>query len=175
LESHKVKLPVMGLMQSVWIRPLEALAMAKGGDAASAETLIETKPADCYLCLRVRGQIATERHDWPTAERWFKGATRQAPSLPFAFTEWGVERLTRGDADGAIAVLQRAHEVGPHFAEPLELTGEALMRKGDYSGAVAKFRESFRVQPRGVGRLAPAGASRFAQVINCRTYVIDGH
>jgi tetratricopeptide (TPR) repeat protein len=148
LDDHKVKLPVMGLMQSVWIRPLEALAMAKAGDVGGAETLIEVTSADCYLCLRVRGQIATEKHDWPTAERWFEEATRQAPSLPFAFTEWGVERLTRGDAEGAIAVLQRAHEVGPHFAEPLELTGEALMRKGDYSGAVAKFRLADELAPR---------------------------
>jgi tetratricopeptide (TPR) repeat protein len=96
----------------------------------------------------VRGQIATERHDWPTAERWFKEATQQAPSLPFAFTEWGAERLTRGDTDGAIAVLQRAHELGPHFADPLELTGEALMRKGDYVGAVAKFRLADESAPR---------------------------
>ena len=140
LENHKVKLRVMGLMQSVWIHPLEALAMAKEGDVASAETLIEKTPADCYLCLRVRGQIATEKHDWPTAERWFDEATRQAPSLPFAFSDWGGERLTHGDTDGAIAVLQRAHEVGPHFADPLELMGEALMRKGDYRSAVAKFR-----------------------------------
>ena len=122
--------------------------MAKEGDMASAETLIETTPADCYLCLRVRAQIAMEKHDWPKAERWFKEATQQAPSLPFAFTEWGVERLTRGDTDGAIAVLQRAHEVGPRFADPLELTGEALMRKGDYSGAVAKFRLADESAPR---------------------------
>jgi hypothetical protein len=68
LENHKVKLRVMGLMQSVWVRPLEALAMAKEGEVASAEALIETTPADCYLCLRVRGQIATAKHDWPTAQ-----------------------------------------------------------------------------------------------------------
>jgi hypothetical protein len=86
LENHKVKMPVMGLMQSVWIRPLEALAMAKEGDVASAETLIETTPADCYLRLRVRGQIATTKHDWPTAERRFDEAARQAPSLPFALS-----------------------------------------------------------------------------------------
>jgi tetratricopeptide (TPR) repeat protein len=147
LENHKVKLRVMGLMQSVWIRPLEALAMAKEGDVASAETLIETTPADCYLCLRVRGQIATAKHDWPTAEHWFNEATRQAPSLPFAFTDWGVERLTHGDIDGAIAVLQRAHEVGPHFADPLELMGEALVRKGDYRSAVAKFRSADEAAP----------------------------
>jgi tetratricopeptide (TPR) repeat protein len=147
LENHKVKLPVMGLMQSVWIGPLEALAMAKDGDVAGAEALIDKTPADCYLCLRVRGQIASAKRDWPTAERWFDEAVRQAPSLPFAFTDWGVERLTHGDTDGAIAVLQRAHEVGPRFADPLELMGEALMRKGDYRGALAKFRLANEVAP----------------------------
>jgi hypothetical protein len=140
LEDHKVKLRVTGLMQSVWIRPLEALAMAREGDIAGAETLIGTTPADCYLCLRVRGQIATAKRDWLTAERWFDAAARQAPSLPFAFTDWGAERLAHGDTDGAIAMLQRAHEVGPHFADPLELMGEALMHKGDYRSAAAKFR-----------------------------------
>ena len=65
-----------------------------------------------------------------------------------------MERLARGDTDGAIAVLQRAHEVGPLFADPLELTGEALMRKGDYGGAVAKFRLADESAPRwGVNHL----------------------
>jgi tetratricopeptide (TPR) repeat protein len=140
LGNHISRLRVMSLMQSVWIRPLEALAMVKDGDAAGAETLIASTPFDCYLCLRVRAQIAAEKPDWPSAEHWFGEATRQAPSLAFAWSEWGRERLTHGDADGAIAVLRRAHEVGPHFADPLETTGEALMRKGDYRGAIAEFR-----------------------------------
>ncbi len=148
LESNKAKLPVMGLMQSVWIRPLEALAMAKQGDIVGAETLIGPTPADCDLCLRVRGQIATEKRDWPAAERWFGEAARQASSTPFAFTDWGRERLGHGDLDGAIAVLQRALDAGPHFAEPPELMGEALMRKGDYKGAITKFRQADKAAPR---------------------------
>lgn len=52
----KVKLRVMGLE---WIRPLEALAMAKQDDTANAETLIEVTPADYYLCLCIRGQIVS--------------------------------------------------------------------------------------------------------------------
>ncbi len=148
LETHKAKLPVSGLLQSVWIHPLQALAMAKAGDAAGSLALIETTPADCYLCLRVRGQIAAQAHDWPAAERWFAEAARQAPSMPFAFADWGAERLARGDADGAIAVLKRAHENGPHFADALELMGEALMRKGDYRAAVDKFRSADEAAPR---------------------------
>lgn len=148
LEAHKPRLPVAGLMQSVWMRPLQALAMAKVGDAAGSVALIETTPADCYLCLRVRGQIAAQAHDWPAAERWFAEATRQAPSMPFAFADWGAERLAHGDADGAIAVLKRAHENGPHFADALELMGEALMRKGDFRGAVDQFRSADEAAPR---------------------------
>jgi Flp pilus assembly protein TadD len=54
----------------------------------------------------------------------------------------------RGDADGAIAVLRQAHKAGPHFADPLELTGEALMHKGDYQGAVAQFQMASQAAPR---------------------------
>ena len=66
--------------------------MARDGDAANAQALIDTAPADCYLRLRVRGQIAADSHKWPAAERWFSEATRQVPSLPFAFSDWGQER-----------------------------------------------------------------------------------
>lgn len=147
LDAHKDRYKVMGLMLSVWIRPLEALAMAKSGDVTSAATLIETTSADCYLCIRVRAQIAAEKNDWPAAERWFGEATHLAPSLPFAFAEWGRARLTHGDVDGAIAVLKRANEVGSRFADPLELMGEALMRKGNYRGAVDKFRAADEAAP----------------------------
>lgn len=148
LETNKAKLPVAQLMQLVWIRPLQALAMAKAGDVSGADALIDTTAADCYLCLRVRGLIAAERRDQPAADRWFGEAVRQAPSLPFAYADWGAERLRRDDADGAMAVLQKAHEVGPHFAEPLELMGEALMRKGDFRGAIAKFSQAEEAAPR---------------------------
>jgi tetratricopeptide (TPR) repeat protein len=140
LEDHRTKLHVANLMQSVWIHPLEALAMANEGDIAAAETLIDSTPADCYLCLRVRGQIATLKQDWPTAERWFAEAARQAPSLPYAFTEWGVERLKHGDTDGAISKFELAHQAGPKLADPLERMGEALMQKNDFRDAIDKFR-----------------------------------
>jgi tetratricopeptide (TPR) repeat protein len=148
LESNKAKLPVMQLMQLVWIRPLQALAMAKAGDVSGADALIDPSAADCYLCLRVRGLIAAERSDWPAADRWFGEAVRQAPSVPFAYADWGAERLQRNDADGAMAMLQKAHEVGPNFAEPLELMGEALMRKGDFRGAITKFSQAEEAAPR---------------------------
>ena len=50
--------------------------------------------------------------------------------------------------DGAVARLQEAYKRGPHFADTLELWGEALVRKGDLKGAVAKFADADRNAPR---------------------------
>lgn len=139
---------MLGLVRRTWIMPLEALALARTGDAAGAEALIQTTPGDCYLCLRVRGQVAAEHHDWVAADRWFAEAARHGPELPFAYSDWGGMLLVKGDVDGAIAKLQLAHKNGPRFADPLELWGEALMRKDDFAGAVAKFKEADKNAPR---------------------------
>ena len=45
-------------------------------------------------------------------------------------------------------MLQRAHAAGPHFADPSELMGEALMRKGDFRGAIIQFRLADDAAPR---------------------------
>ena len=131
-----------------FLAPRRALALARLGRFAEAEALIGTTPADCYLCLRVRGQIAAAQQDWPAAARWFAEAVRQAPALPFAYADWGRMLLARGDPDGAIAKLTIAHGAGPHFADALELWGEALARKGDQAGAVSKFTQADREAPR---------------------------
>lgn len=147
LEAGKAKRPIYGLMQQVWIWPLEALALGRTGDTAGGAALIGKTPLDCYLCLRVRGFLAADQRDWPSAERWFAEATRQAPSVPLAYAEWGRMRLARGDAAGAIAVLAAAQAKGPRFADPLETWGEALMAYGDPGAAARKFETAARLAP----------------------------
>ena len=147
IEAAKASHKVVGAMQRVYNAPLLALALAKTGDFAAAETLINTTPLDCYLCVRVRGQIAALRRDAAASDRWFAEAVRLAPSLPFAETEWGESLLARGDLDGAIAKLTLAQKKGPRFADPLELWGEALLKKGDAAGAIARFSEADAFAP----------------------------
>jgi tetratricopeptide (TPR) repeat protein len=118
------------------------------GRFAEAESILAGMPSDCYQCLRIRGLTAALKHDWPAADRWYAEAARQAPSLPFAHSEWGQALLDKGDLDGAIAKFEEAHRLSPHFADPLELWGEALMRKGDLASAVSKFAEADRDAPR---------------------------
>ena len=147
LEAHTPANKLFGRLRSVWIQPLEALAMAKVCDGARAEALISATPLDCYLCVRARGRIAAIKRDWTSAERWFAEATRQAPSLPFAFSEWGEMRLAKGDIDGAIAKFEAAHYKSPHFADALKGWGDALARQGHAKTALTKYNEALEYAP----------------------------
>jgi tetratricopeptide (TPR) repeat protein len=147
LDAHAPTDKLFGQLRAVWIQPLLALAMAKTGDVAGAEALISATPLDCYLCVRVRGQIAALHRDWPSAERWFAEAVRQAPSIPFAYSEWGNMQLSKGETNSALAKFAAAHLRGPHFADPLKGWGDALARQGQWSPALAKYDEALEYAP----------------------------
>jgi tetratricopeptide (TPR) repeat protein len=125
-------------------RPRSALMHARTGDIAGAEALIAATPLDCYLCLRTRGQIAAIKRDWPTADRWFGDAVRQAPSLPFAYTEWGDARSARGDQEGAINLYRTAHDKSPNFPDALKGWGDALARQGKWGPALSKYDDALK-------------------------------
>jgi tetratricopeptide (TPR) repeat protein len=147
LTANRTARPLMGMLLPVWIHPLEALALARQGDAAGAAALIGATPKDCYLCLRLRGEIAAQAGDGQAAERWFAAGAAQAPSLPFAYADWGVMLLGRGDAEGAIAKFKLANQKSPHFADPIEMWGEALIAKNQSHLALDKFKEADKYAP----------------------------
>ena len=128
-------------------RPWLALAEAKTGDVRAAQLLIAASPADCYLCVRMRGQIAEAAGDRPMADHWFAEAVRQAPRLPMAYLDWGQAVLARGDTAGAVAKFTLAHQFGPHFADPLKDWGDALARQGRFREALAKYDEALKDAP----------------------------
>jgi hypothetical protein len=125
-----------------------ALALAYAGDFADAERLVAATPGDCDACLSARGNIAAAEKQWPRSAYWFARAAVQAPSLPFADSDWGRMLLAKGDLDGAIAKFRIANEKGPHFADPLEMWGEALMRENRSDLALAKFAEADKYAPK---------------------------
>ena len=55
--------------------------------------------------------------------------------------------LDRGQPDAAIAKFTIANQKGPHFADPLEGWGEALMAKNQSHLALAKFAEAEKYAP----------------------------
>jgi len=128
-------------------KPMIAMALARAGDAAGARKIADATPADCYPCEIARGAAAAAAKDWSRADFWFAHATALAPSLPYAYTEWGRMLRAKGDLDGAIAKFEIAHTKGPHFADPLEMWGEALIAKNRSDLALAKFEEANKYAP----------------------------
>ena len=55
--------------------------------------------------------------------------------------------LAQGKPDEAIAQFTTASQKGPHFADPLEGWGEALMAKNQSDLALAKFAEANKYAP----------------------------
>ncbi len=137
----------IGPITTVYLIPLQADADAHLGNFAHAHELIDRSALDCYLCVRVRGNVAALERNWSAAEQWYARAAQLAPSLPFAYLEWARMRATKDDLDGAIAKLDVAHAKGPHFADPLEMWGEVLIRKNRSDLALAKFEEANKYAP----------------------------
>ena len=111
-------------MERVFLPDL-ALAYAHVGRQAEAEAMIAQAPMDCDECVLTRGRIAAAKGDWTDAAKWFAVTAARSPSIPFATYEWGKMLMTEGDLDGAIGKLKVANRAGPHFADALELWGEA--------------------------------------------------
>jgi tetratricopeptide (TPR) repeat protein len=151
--SELLRLPDAHAKGVRWIVPVLlvpklARADAMLGDTQAADALIAGTPRDCYLCMRVRGQIAAQARRWRDAEAAFAAAVKLGPSLPFADFEWGQMKLSKGDLAGAVAQFEAAHEKGPHFADPLEAWGEVLMAQNRSDLALAKFEEAAKYAPK---------------------------
>jgi tetratricopeptide (TPR) repeat protein len=117
------------------------------GDFAAAHAQIDKTPGDCDLCLRTRGKIDAAQKIYDGAAFWFARAAELAPSIPFAYADWGQMLLARGDPDAAIAQFTIANQKGPHFGDPLEGWGEALMAKNQSHLALSKFAEADKYAP----------------------------
>jgi len=129
------------------IRPRLAGALAHAGQIAQALAVIAATAPDCYACTRARAAIEALRGKPRAAEYWFAQSVRLAPSIPFAYADWGEMLLHKGDFDAAIAKFIVAYRKGPHFADPLELWGEALMLKNRSDLALPKFEEAAKYAP----------------------------
>jgi tetratricopeptide (TPR) repeat protein len=134
-------------LPSTFIWPVRAYAEAGMGNSAAAHRWIDKTPADCDLCLRMRGRIDEAEKNQAGADYWFARAEGLAPSIPFADEDWGRALLARGDAAGAVAKFKLSNAKGPHFADALEGWGEALMAQNRSDLALAKFAEAEKYAP----------------------------
>jgi hypothetical protein len=148
LKADKSVSPILSaLVAKNFATSLLARALAESGDVAGAWAAIGATPGDCYDCIRTRGLIAAVAKDWGRADYWFARAVQAAPSVPFAYEDWGRSLLARGQPDAAIEQFKRANQKGPHFTDALEGWGEALMARNQSHLAVAKFEEANKYAP----------------------------
>ncbi len=145
--SQAAQDPAVKILLPVLTWPWLAYVQARLGDCGSARALIDKTPLDCYLCLRMRGNIDAVQRNVIGAGYWFARANAAAPSIPFAYADWGAMLLRRGQYDAAIAKFAHANLKGPHFADPLEMWGEALMLKNRSDLALGKFEEADKYAP----------------------------
>jgi len=130
------------------LHPLLATALARAGRIAEAQALVSRMPPDCDLCLRARARVAASAGDFAQADRLYREAIRRSPSSPWAPAELAQVKLDRGDAAGALLLLQRARTVGPRWADPYKLEGDALARLGRDREATRRFAEAADRAPR---------------------------
>ncbi len=55
--------------------------------------------------------------------------------------------MARGDLAGALAEIEKAHQTGPHWADPLKVWGDVLARQGQWRSALAKYDEALKDAP----------------------------
>jgi tetratricopeptide (TPR) repeat protein len=127
--------------------PLLAIAEARSDRLSTAHRAIDATPVNCYICLRARGVIAETEGRPGAATYWYARAVQAAPSIPFAYTDWGAMLMSAARYDAAIEKFGEANTKGPHFADPLEMWGEALMAKNRADLARDKFEEADRYAP----------------------------
>ena len=145
--SSLTKLPYAFFFNARTFQPALAYALALSGNFSGAHAEIDKTQADCSGCLRAHGRIDNLEKNWGGADYWFARAVDEAPSIPFAFTDWGMSLLARGQPDAAIEKFILANRRGPHFADPLEGWGEALMAKNQSHLALKKFAEAEKYAP----------------------------
>lgn len=128
--------------------PSRAIVFAHLGRFAEAHREVDATPADCYDCDRARGTVDALENKAMAASFWYARAAAEAPSLPFAYADWGATLLRKGDFAGAVAKFRAANGKGPHFADALEMWGEALIAENRSDLALAKFAEANQYAPR---------------------------
>ncbi len=125
-----------------WIAAAEEAA----GHPDKADAILNAAGSfvDCY---RFRADILDGRGDWRGAQKAYAAAVRLAPDLPAAYYSWGLALARHDDLPGAIEKLKLAHERGPHWADPLKVWGDVLLKQGQVQEAQAKYKEALKFAP----------------------------
>src|SRR5258708_904254 len=72
----------------------------------------------------------------------------QTPSTATDYVNRGIEKVKKGDPDGAIADFTRAIEIDPRYTSAYLNRGISRKEKGDLAGAIADYTTVVEIDPR---------------------------
>ena len=70
-----------------------------------------------------------------------------APGLPAGYYSWRAALARHGDLAGAMGKLKDANQRGPHWADPLKVWGDVLVKQGHTKEALAKYDKALKYAP----------------------------
>jgi tetratricopeptide (TPR) repeat protein len=108
-----------------------------------------TRPTRCSFvdCYRFRADILDGRRDWIGAQKAYAEAVALAPDLPAAYYSWGLALAKHGDLAAAETQLKNANQRGPHWADPLKVWGDVLVKQGYTKEALRRYDEALKYAP----------------------------
>jgi tetratricopeptide (TPR) repeat protein len=129
-----------------------AVDYERTGQHQKADAALDTPKkilgVDSYVdCYRSRADVLDLRGDWKSAQEWYGKAIKLAPSIPSGYYSYGAALLKHGDLKGAEEQLKLANEKGPHWADPLKVWGDLLVKQGTHAEALAKYDEALKYAP----------------------------
>jgi tetratricopeptide (TPR) repeat protein len=131
---------------------------------AALERLIAERPDDATLLNALGYTLADHNLQLPRAEKLIRRSLASTPDNPAVLDSLGWVRFRRGDARGAIPILERAYSLGRDSDVAAHL-GEVLWQSGDQAGARKVFAAALAKDPDSellkgtLARILPSGSS----------------
>jgi tetratricopeptide (TPR) repeat protein len=108
---------------------------------------LRAEPKNAVLHLQI-ANVLWNNKERARAEACYLKAAQIDPNYAEAFANWGNARRMRGDAKGAIPLLQEATRLDPKSTSAHDLLGLAFLSTGDFERAVAAFERTLRLDPK---------------------------
>jgi putative PEP-CTERM system TPR-repeat lipoprotein len=128
----------------------DAIVAEREGDLKKARELIQQLlrgTASNVQVLMLAGQIETKLNNLGLAETHYAKAMQAAPKAASPRRQLAQILLRTGQADKALTALKPLLEADPPDVEALTLSAQALMTKGDTSGADGLYARATKLKP----------------------------
>ena len=131
------------------IHRVRAVLQAGGGDAAldRLDALLERTPVEAPEAWLAKVRAELGLHRYAAAEATVGRLLGMLPDHPQIYRYWGLARAGRGDADAAIALVERAVELDPTSHESVFNLGVLLSSAGRPADAEPHLRRAIALRP----------------------------